>query len=113
MFSTGLGAFVTNTTLPFASLKSFSALRAFGKLFTPSCKHPHKSQITVVYLSDISEKVLITLVKDMNIQVNAKFSSFEVIRYKNKKCKNLNCVKFKKNGKKLLTDIDKQEILHK
>ena len=112
MFSTGLGAFVTKTTLPFASLKSFSALRAFGKLFTPSCKHPHKSQITVVYLPDISEKVLITLVKVMNIQVYGKSSSFE-IRYKNKKCKNLNCVKFKKNGKKLLTDIDKQEILHK
>ena len=92
MFSTGLGAFVTNTTLPFASLKSFSALRAFGKLFTPSCKHPHKSQITVVYLPDISEKVLITLVKAMNIQVNGKFSYFE-IRYKNKKCKNLNYVK--------------------
>jgi len=37
----------------------------------------------------------------MNIQVKAKFSSFEVIRYKNKKCKNLNCVKFKKKWKKI------------
>jgi rhodanese-related sulfurtransferase len=49
--------------MPFEVLKSSSALRAAGKLLTPLCKHPHRSQITAEYLSDISEKVFINFVK--------------------------------------------------
>ena len=49
----------------------------------------------------MSEKVSIILVKELHTQIKFEFPSFEVIKYKNKNCNNLNYIKYKKKLKKI------------